>query len=64
MNKLFRRVIAISVMVLLVIAISGCPKQEGPAERTGKQVDQAIEKSGEQLEKAGENVQDTGEGKK
>lgn len=63
MKKAGIRVVAAIVMVVLMLGISGCPRKEGPAERAGKQVDQTVEKGGEQLEKAGENVQDTAEGK-
>ncbi len=43
---------------VLVAALSGCQKQEGPAERAGKAMDNAVEKAGQQIEKAGEKIQD------
>ncbi len=43
---------------VLVAGLSGCKKEEGPAERAGKAVDNAVQKAGEQIEKAGEKVQD------
>jgi len=57
------------VMTALLAALSGCQKQEGPAEKAGQKIDKAVEKSGEKidaakeelgekLEKAGENLQD------
>lgn len=57
------------VMTALLAALSGCQKQEGPAEKAGQKIDQAVEKSaekidqtteklGEKIEKAGENIQD------
>lgn len=57
------------VMSALVLALSACQKQEGPAEKAGKEIDQASEKAaeqlkeatdklGQQLEKAGEKMQD------
>ena len=52
------------VMGALLAALSGCQKQEGPAERAGKQVDQAVEKAGQQIEKAGESIQDAAKGEK
>lgn len=43
----------------LLLALSGCQKQEGPAERAGKSVDNAVDKVGQQVEKAGDKIQDT-----
>ena len=51
-------------MSALLVALSGCQKQEGPAEQAGKEVDQATEKVGEQIEKAGDSIQDTAKGDK
>ena len=39
--------------------LAGCQKQEGPAERAGREIDKAVEKAGQQIEKAGEKIQDT-----
>jgi len=52
------------VMSALLVALSGCQKQEGPAERAGKEVDKAAEKVGQQIEKAGDNIQDAAKGDK
>jgi hypothetical protein len=47
-------------MMVLVVAFSfglaSCEK-EGPAEKAGKKVDNAMEKVGDQLEKAGDKVE-------
>jgi hypothetical protein len=43
---------------LVVIGLVGC-KQEGPAERAGKTIDEAVEKTGEQIEKAGEKIKES-----
>ena len=50
----------------LIMLLSGCPKKQGPGERAGKAVDNAMGKAGQKIEKAGESVQDAakGEGKK
>ncbi len=65
MTKLGKTVSAALVMsVLLVAALSGCQKQEGPAEHAGKEVDKAVEKVGEQVEKAGDSIQDAAKGDK
>lgn len=65
MTKLGKTVSAALVMsVLLVAALSGCQKQEGPAEHAGKEVDKAVEKVGEQVQKAGGSIQDAAKGDK
>jgi predicted small secreted protein len=60
--KLNNSVSAALLMSTLIVALSGCQKQEGPAERAGKSVDQTIEKAGQQIEKAGEKIQDAAKG--
>jgi hypothetical protein len=50
------------IMGVLLAALSGCQKKEGPAERAGKVVDQTVEKVGQQVEKAGESIQDAAKG--
>lgn len=42
----------------VIAALSGCQKEEGPAERAGKAMDKAVESAGQQIEKAGEKIQD------
>ena len=39
----------------LAAGVSGCKKQGG-AERAGRKIDQAVEKTGRQLEHAGDNL--------
>lgn len=60
--KLNNSVSAALIMSALLVALSGCQKQEGPAERAGKSVDQTVEKAGQQIEKAGEKIQDAAKG--
>lgn len=48
----------------MLVALSACQQQEGPAERAGKQADKAVEKVGQQIEKAGESIQDAAKGEK
>jgi hypothetical protein len=50
--------------VLLIAALSACQKQEGPAERAGKEVDKVVDKAGQQLEKAGSTLQDASKGER
>jgi hypothetical protein len=48
---------AFSAVAALLVALPGCQRQEGPAERAGREVDKAVEKGGQQIEKAGERIQ-------
>ena len=64
MMKLDRMALTSLAMGALFVTLSGCQKQEGPAEQAGKKVDQATEKVGEQVEKAGDSIQDTAKGDK
>ncbi|MDZ4200764.1 MAG: hypothetical protein U1C96_01275 [Gallionella sp.] len=52
----------ILLATVLLAALPGCQKEEGPMEKTGKEVDQATEKVGKQIEKAGEDIQDAAKG--
>jgi len=42
----------------IIAVLSGCQKEEGPAERAGKAMDKAVDNAGQQIEKAGEQIQD------
>ena len=59
MKNFGKNVTAAVLVSVLSIGLSGCEK-EGPAERAGKQVDKAVEKTGQVLEKTGEKIRDTG----
>lgn len=50
------------VMAFAMAGPFGCQREEGPAERAGKQVDQAVDSAGKQVEKAGEKIQDAARG--
>lgn len=56
--------IALMALLLSSGGIYGCEKQEGPAERAGKAIDNAAEKAGEKIEEAGEKIQETAKGTK
>lgn len=63
--KLTTTTMATAVLTVLLAALAGCQKQEGPAERAGKTIDNAVEKSGEKIdetkEKLGEKIEKAGE---
>lgn len=46
------------VAALLVFAFGGCQKEEGPAEKAGKEIDKAVRDAGEAMEKAAESVKE------
>ena len=48
--------VAAALAAAVLIVLCGCEK--GPAERAGKQVDQAVDKAGKQMEKAGDKIRD------
>ena len=58
MIKLGKRLIRALVMGALIAGLFACQKNEGPAERAGKQIDKAVEKAGQQIEKAGDKIDD------
>jgi hypothetical protein len=45
-------------MSAFLVALSGCEKQEGPAEHAGKAVENAVENAGQHTENAGDSVKD------
>ncbi|MEN8265336.1 MAG: hypothetical protein ABFR82_17960 [Nitrospirota bacterium] len=49
--SLFKKLFMIAVIILLVSGIYGC-KKEGPAERAGKNLDNAMEDAKEKLDDA------------
>lgn len=62
--KFGKTVSAALIMGVLLVSLSACQKKEGPAERAGKDIDQATQKAGQQIQKAGENIQDAAKGNK
>jgi hypothetical protein len=64
MMRLGKSLVGALFASVLMAALVGCQKQEGPMEQAGKSVDKAAEKVGEKVEKAGENIQDAAKGEK
>jgi hypothetical protein len=56
--KFSGKVLTILMAGVLGIGLSACMKEEGPAERAGKAVDNAVQEAGKKIEQAGEKVQD------
>ena len=64
MTKFSNSAIAAAAIGALIAGLSGCQKEEGPAEHAGKEIDKVIEKVGQNIEKAGEKIQDAAKGTK
>jgi hypothetical protein len=62
MMKLVKIVGTALVTSALLVPLFGCEQQGGPAERAGKSLDNALDKTGEQVEKAGDSIQDAAKG--
>jgi len=58
MLKTVKSASALLFIAAVCVALPGCQKQEGPAERAGKEVDKAVDKVGQQIEKAGDSIED------
>lgn len=43
---------------VLLLALVGCERDEGPAEEAGEEIDQAIESAGEKMEEAGDKLRE------
>lgn len=56
--------IAAAAIGALIAGLSGCQKQEGPAEHVGKEIDKVMGKAGQNVEKAGKKIQDAAKGAK
>lgn len=50
-------------VTVVLLALAGC-QREGPAEKAGRQVDEAGKAASRSIEKAGENIRDAANGKK
>ncbi|HSE84007.1 MAG TPA: hypothetical protein VLB01_05620 [Thermodesulfobacteriota bacterium] len=61
----FKKLMVILIAGVFMIGLGGCPKGEGPAERTGEEIDEATEEAGEEaedaIEDAGDAMEEAGE---
>lgn len=62
MTKYFERAAVAFTVAVAIAALSGCHKEDGPAEHAGKAIDKAMESAGQQVEKAGQAIQDAAKG--
>jgi hypothetical protein len=61
-KKLLRVIVGAVIAGLLIAGPAGCQREEGPAERAGRQVDESVQKGGEKLQEAGKEVEKAGKG--
>lgn len=55
---MLRRLYVMLLTALFGLALVGCETQEGPAEKAGKQVDEAVEELGQKVEETGDQVRE------
>lgn len=46
------------LLITITLSLSACDVNEGPAEKAGEKIDNAVENTGEALEKAGDEIRD------
>jgi len=62
MHKFAKTIATGIAATALLTALAACQK-EGPAERAGKSLDNAVDTAGQKIENAGDKIQDTANGK-
>lgn len=53
----FRRILASAFILPLALGLAACQKEEGPAEKAGKEIDKAASALGDKIENAGDKIQ-------
>ena len=48
--------VLVMAVLVFVVGVSGCQKQEGPMEKAGKKVDESVEATKDSMKKAGQKV--------
>jgi len=57
MYKNRRSIMSLAAMALVTLALAGC-EREGPAEKAGKEIDEALSHAGQEIQKVGDSIQD------
>ena len=55
-------IVSVVAVLVFVIVISGCQKQEGAMEKAGEKVDKAVGKAGKKVGEGAEAISSTGKG--
>ena len=50
--------VAIAALIFANLGMTGCDANEGPAEKAGEKIDNAVEDTGEAIEEAGDKIRD------
>jgi hypothetical protein len=62
--SILKKIILFFFSCMIIVSFTAC-KKEGPAERAGKKVDEAVEKAGEKIKesakKAGDKIEEAGD---
>jgi hyperosmotically inducible protein len=61
---LLKGIFSVMVVLVFVIGVSGCQKQEGPIEEAGKKADKAVEATKGAVEEAGKKIEEGAEATK
>lgn len=56
--KRAKKLLVLLIGLIFLGAFTGC-QDEGPAERAGKEIDEAVEKTQEQMEEAGDKIEES-----
>jgi len=51
-----RKIGCLAIAALLVFSLAACQKEEGPAEKAGKEIDKAFKEAGKAVEKTAESL--------
>jgi len=51
-------ILALLTFLLASLSIAGCDMDEGPAEKVGEDIDNAVEETGEAIENVGDKIRD------
>ena len=51
-------ILALLTFLLASLGITGCDMDEGPAEKVGEDIDNAVEETGEAIENVGDKIRD------
>jgi hypothetical protein len=55
-----KKIAVVAVVIIFVLAFVAC-EQEGPAEKAGERIDEAVEEAGNEIEEAGDAVEEKAE---
>ena len=49
-----KKILSILLLALAAIALTACPEKEGPLEKAGEKMDEAIDEAGDKIDEATE----------